>query len=430
MTKSQLNGAPATEWAGGWRVVVAAACGVGTTWHFFQIALGLFIIPMQTDFGWSRSQVAIGPIGGLLSIFFYPFAGMAIDRYGPRRIALLGLTLLSGGLLLFATVPANTLVFYTGVVCLAAIGSISNQMVFSKGVASWFARRFGTAVGLMMSGVTIIGALGIPLIARVISRFGWRAGFVTLALIIAIIGIPANFFWFRSRPVSIEEAPNGGPPPAAGAGIREAFLDRRFWLLAAAIGCAAVPVGGYMTHLQPILVDRGIAALSAASFGSMFVISIGVGRIVVGTLLDRFYPSFVSAAALSVSAVGVILLAYLHPNDNSWLGIAVAISMIGLAQGAESDYVSYFTRRIFGVRNFSRLVGILLMIAGGCMAVGGMIFAALFDHYKDYQLAVRGSAFMFFLAALIFSTIRVPPLPAYGQIETTGMPAGLPVPRQ
>ena len=60
--------------------MAAAGCGVGTTWVFFQITSGLFIIPMQADFGWSRKEVSIGPIGGVLVAIFLPIAGMITEQ--------------------------------------------------------------------------------------------------------------------------------------------------------------------------------------------------------------------------------------------------------------------------------------------------------------------------------------------------------------
>ena len=416
---------PASEWSGGWRPLVAAACGVGTTWHFFQIVSGLFIIPMQAEFGWSRSQVAIGPIVGLISIMFYPFAGVLIDRYGPRRIALWGLTLLCVGFLLFSVVPANRIVFLGIMALFALIGSIGNQMVFAKGLATWFVRRFGTAIGIMMTGVTVTTAIGIPFLARVIAHSGWRAGFITLALIVAVLGIPINVLWFRARPKHLATAADVSTPPV-GVSVREAVRDKRFWLVAAAIGSAAIPIGGFLTHLQPLLIGRGVSALTAASFGSVFVIAIGAGRLVVGSLLDRLYAPFVAAGSLCLSGLGVVLLASLSLHNNPWPVLALAISMIGLAQGAESDYISYFTLRIFGVQNFSKLVGILSMFVGAGMAIGGFVFAAIFDYSKDYHLAVRGSAILFFTAALAFLTLKVPRLPPDVAADMPNLATALP----
>jgi hypothetical protein len=87
--------------------------------------------------------------------------------------------------------------------------------------------------------------------------------------------------------------------------------------------------------------------------------------------------------------------------------VAVLVGLIGLAQGAESDYLSYFTMRIFGIRNFSKLVGMISMAVGGGMAAGGFLFAALYDHYRDYNVAVRIGVALYLIAASLFPLIRV-----------------------
>lgn len=393
------------EWSAGWRVLLAAACGVGTGWHFFQIVSGLFLIPMQTDFGWSRSAASIGPLGGLISIVFYPFAGMLIDRYGPRPIALAGLCLLALGCLILSATPANPVMVYSAVAYLAAAGSISNQIVFARGLATWFVVRFGAAMGMMMTGVTLTTALGIPLLAQVIARFGWRAGFVSLALAIAVIGLPINLVWFRTRSKSHTTGAAARLPMDAG--ITQALQDRRFWLLLTAVGCAAVPIGGFLAHLQAVLIGHHISISGAAGFGSVFVVSIGLGRLIFGALLDRTNPALVASGSLCLAALGAFLLAQLENPLGSPILVAVLVGLIGLAQGAESDYLSYFTLRLFGIRNFSKLVGMISMAVGGGMAIGGFLFAALFDHYRDYNVAVPIGGALYLIAASIFPLISV-----------------------
>jgi MFS family permease len=393
------------EWAAGWHVVLAAACGVGTGWHFFQIVSGLFMIPMQTEFGWSRSAASIGPLGGLISIIFYPFAGMLIDRYGPRPIAIAGLCLLGFGFLILSAMPANPLMVYSAVAYLAAAGSISNQIVFAKGLATWFSSRFGAAIGLMMTGVTLTTALGIPLLAQLIARFGWRAGFVSLAVAIAVIGLPINLVWFRTQ--SNSHTTGAASVLLMDTKVTQALRDRRFWLLLTAVGCAAVPIGGFLAHLQAILIGHHFSISGAASFGSVFVISIGLGRLVFGTILDRTRPAVVASGSLCLAALGAFLLAQLADPLGSPILVAVLVGLIGLAQGAESDYLSYFALRIFGISNFSKLVGLISMAVGGGMAVGGFLFAALFDHYHDYHVAVRIGSALYLIAASIFPLIRI-----------------------
>ena len=397
----------AGEWAGGWRTLAAACCGVGTTWVFFQITSGLFIIPMQADFGWSRKELSIGPIGGLLVAIFLPIAGMVIDRYGARRVAICGLIGLSCGFLMLAEVPARRFVFYTVVVYVSVVGSISNSVVFARGLASWFHRRFGTALGIMMTGISVTTAIGIPLLSKIIASWGWRAGFLLLAGIVGLIGLPVTLLWFRARPP--QDASRGQPFAAPGS-IAGVLRERSFWHLVLATAIAAVPIGGYVSHLQPLLIAEGISGASAAAYGSLFVVAIGIGRLAVGALFDRAHPPIVAATTLGLSALGALIMAYPVVLESTLLLIGVSIAFIGLAQGAESDYLSFFSLRIFGVENFARVAAILAMVASAGMAVGGFAFAAMFDHFGDYHLAVKASSAMYIAAGILFGLIDIKPV--------------------
>jgi predicted MFS family arabinose efflux permease len=397
------------EWASGWRPLVAACAGVGTTWIFFQLTAGLFIIPMQTEFGWSRSAVAVGPLAGLVSMLFYPLAGALIDRYGARPVALCGVTSLAVGFLMLAAVPANRTLFYCVVVFVAIAGAAANPIVFSKGIATWFVNRFGSALGLMMSGVSVTSALGIPLLSAVIAHFGWRVGYLALAGLIALLGLPLTHLWFRARPTAFTAGTQHSRSDA-GVTLREAIRQGQFWLLTAAVAGAAVPIGGFLTHLQPLLAGSGVPRAAAAGFGSVFVLAIGSGRLGGGMLLDRMHPPYVACGLLTLSGLGALVMARIDPGQATWPLLVLAVSMIGLAEGAESDYLAFFSLRLFGTRSFSKIVGILLMGAGAGMALGGLLFAALFDRYHSYAIALRVSVAAYLLAALLFALLKVPPL--------------------
>src|SRR5262245_57845564 len=77
-----------SEWRAGWRVLLSAAVGVGVGTPAVINTAGLFVVPMQQEFGWSRSALAIGPIVGLISSCLSPLGGWLIDRYGARPLAI------------------------------------------------------------------------------------------------------------------------------------------------------------------------------------------------------------------------------------------------------------------------------------------------------------------------------------------------------
>ena len=398
------------EWRDGGRVLFAAAVGVGVGIPALINCASLFIVPMQQEFGWSRSAVAIGPIVGLIYSILNPIGGMVIDRVGARRAAIAGLIVLSALLLALAAVPVQKAVFYSLLILFGVIGTVTNNVVFCKAVATWFRRNAGASVALVLTGVSVMGALTQPVLAQVIANYGWRMGYVMLAAMALLIGLPVVLIWFREQTENAR-LNTAQPGNVEGASLAEAMRDKRFWLIVAAFGSAAVPIGGFVSQMQPLLLGKGFASAAAASLVSVFLVATGIGRIAAGILFDHFRPPVVAALFLGVSALGALLLGTTDATT-SWLAIAFALTLIGLAQGAEGDFIALFVLRIFGVQHFSALFATMAMVAGITFAAGGFLFAAVFDRNGNYTVAVLAAAAVLLLAALIALTVRVPPAAA------------------
>ena len=395
------------EWRRGWRIVLSSATGVGVGIPALINSAGLFVIPMQQEFGWSRSAMAIGPIVGLIYSFLNPLGGAITDRFGARPTAVTGTILLSLALLALAAVPANPIAFYAVLVTLGMIGTITNNVVYCKAVATWFSRNAGTAIALVLSGVSIVGAVMQPLLAVIIERYGWRMGYVALAAMTLCIGLPMVLIWFRERP-GHARARAGSVDNIPGASLREAFHDKRFWLIVCAFGGAALPIGGFVNQLQPLLINSGYPPAAAAVLVSVFLLATGAGRLSAGFLFDRCPPAIVAAAFLALSAIGALLLGLSDLQTAPWIVVASAVTLVGLAQGAEGDFIALFALRIFGLRYFSTLFATIATAAGIGFAIGGLAFATIFDQSGSYGIAVISSSLVLFFTAMIALMIKVP----------------------
>ena len=116
----------------------------------------MFLVPLVTEFQWSRALTA-----GALSVSTVvqgvsaPAAGALCDRVGPRRVILGGVLLVGAAAVLMATIRAPwQLYLYTGV--LGALGIVALGWV-PMGVllARRFAARRGRMMGLAFSGVVL-----------------------------------------------------------------------------------------------------------------------------------------------------------------------------------------------------------------------------------------------------------------------------------
>jgi predicted MFS family arabinose efflux permease len=136
-------------------------------------------------------------------------------------------------------------------------------------------------------------------------------------------------------------------------------------------------------------------------------VSVGVGRIANGIALDRLNPPLVIASTLVLAGAGALMLYVLNLPSTGNAAIAIAIALLGLAQGAEGDYIMFFSMRLFGLQNFSRVVSIQSMVIGVGMALGGLVFAKVFDVFGSYRPAILGSALLYTVGAIIFGSIRM-----------------------
>src|SRR5690606_38106125 len=63
----------------------------------------------------------------------------------------------------------------------------------------------------------------------------------------------------------------------------------RFWVLTMGLSLVVVGVVGMLTNTVPLLVERGVAPTTAASIFSVIGVSLIVGRMVAGYLIDRLW---------------------------------------------------------------------------------------------------------------------------------------------
>jgi predicted MFS family arabinose efflux permease len=401
------NVKPATrmgEWAAGWRTLTAAFFAASVGWNFANIAASIFIKPMQAEFGWTRTQLSFGPLAGLLVALLMPLTGLLLDRWGSRRVVTTGLVAIAAGFALFARMPVNHTIFVICTIYLGIAGAISNSVVMGRGVAPWFPQNLGTAIAIMMTGASVSVATAVPLLARVIAHFGWRSGFVVLTAATLTIGLPLVLLWFREPAAPLQGGRNVSQQRDS---MRAIAATTQFWQLTIACAAAALPIGGFIGHLMTLLSDRGLTVGAAAWVGSLFAISVGLGRIANGLALDRLYPPLVAACTLLLAATGALLLYVSNSPTAAGAEIAVPIALLGLAQGAEGDYIMFFSMRIFGLRNLSRVLSIQSMTIGVGMALGGLAFAKVFDIFGSYRPAILSSALLYTVGAIVFGTIRM-----------------------
>lgn len=396
--RSNQAGQPA-EWPRGWPIVFAASAGYGMSGGLFSLTAGLFINPIRYEFGWTMSQVAIAPYVHLLIALMMPMGGVIINKVGPRPVAIFGVLLFAAGYLALATLPLSLVLLYSIVGCLGLMGPSVNAGPYLRVVATWFRRHVGMAFGITTAGTAFAGIFLLPVVAAVITRSGWRGGYFALATLLLCVALPILLLLLREQHHG--RAQPSERVPVGGSSLCQTLTSGRFWLFVSAIGFAAIPVGVYITHLQPILQNAGFSVATGAAYGSLFALAIGVGRIGGGMLVDRFWSFGIAAGAIGLGAVGCLIFTAVTPTTPIWL-TAVAIILVGLAYGGEIDFGAYFTLELFGFESFDRIFGCVALVMGVSIAIGGIFGSALFDIANSYRAIGPLTALCFAMSSLGF----------------------------
>ncbi|WP_179197453.1 MFS transporter [Caballeronia sordidicola] len=371
---------PTSEWRAGWPVLLISMIAYGNGMGMFLLSSSSFIKPVKDAFGWSTGQAVIAPITSITMAILFPFVGRLIDRWGARPFAIGGLIGLVACYLALGLCPAN-IVIYRGLALLAGLCLVAcGPITFARGVGSWFVANRGTALGILISGLSLGGVLGIPLVGFLIQNYGWRKAYFGLAASIVFIALPLVITFFRER----GEAPNSTTKPVHGNSLNETLKDSRFWLLLASFIFAALPIGVFSNHLVPILTGRGFPLPQAVSLGAIFAGSIGIARIGIGILVDRLRDYIVAGSCIIAAGLGAFAL--FHPIGRFVLEQAQAmIFLLGLAYGAEGDLAAYFTLKLFGLKAFSAIMGCLAAAIGLGTAVGGVLGSLVADRAGSYD---------------------------------------------
>ena len=387
----------------GWRVVLAACLGVMAGFgSLFVYTFSVFVKPLTAEFGWNREAISSGfAIAAVTLGLCSPLLGRWIDRFGPRRIILICMTVYGCAIASLSLLRSGLGQFYVTCFVLGVVGNGAAHLAYSRSISTWFQRRLGMALAFVMVGAGL-GAMILPVVAQaIISRSGWRAAYGSLGGLALVLGLPLSWRYIRERGIIGRES---APVPHPGMTWQQGLRSFVFWIITVILFVSSISMNGAITHLSALLTDRGLSAGDAALCASTLGGSSLLGRTVVGWLLDRFFGPRVAFVINLVTALGIFLLA----RASSFPAGCLAAGLIGIGAGGEAAITPYLLTRYFGLRAFSTLYGFTWTFYAAAGAIGPVILGHAFDATGSY-----GSLLVLLAAALGLAAATNLLLPRY-----------------
>ncbi|MDQ5850194.1 MAG: MFS transporter [Pseudomonadota bacterium] len=368
----------------------------------------VFLLPLEREFGWTRSQLTgVYSVYLLVNGFTAPLVGMLFDRLGPRWVYAAGIACL-GAAFFLAGGLVSLWQFYLFVGVLVGLAVSLNGMVPGSALlARWYRERLSSAIGIAFSAVGVGTLIFVPLAQYLVAEHGWRLAYRILGTFLLCL-VPVVIFALPWRTFTAGSPERRVKAKGEGAGwtLRSALRTPVYWGLTQVFFFTAAGMFSVIVQLVAFFIDAGFSPLTAASaYGALGMMS-AMSVMGSGFLSDRFgYRQTVSASFLgTATGMGLLLLIATWP---SYLVLLLFVPVFGLCMGVRGPIVSSVSAKYFGGSQVATIYGGIYASNAIGAAFGSFLGGVLHDLSGGYHLG-----FVFALACIVLAALPFWSVPA------------------
>ena len=396
--------------------------GVGFVANMLNGALlfhsfGAYVVLLQAEFGWSRTSFSLAfALMRVESGLLGPVEGWAIDRFGPRAIMRVGVTVFALGLLLLSRVD-SLLLFYAAFLLMALGSALGAFLPISVAVVNWFNRRRATALTILSLGFSA-GGLVQPGVVAGLETLGWRQMSVVSAVIVLAVGLPLTQL-VRHRPEDHGYLPDGESAEALAARpptdevdftARQALRTSAFWMLALGHSASLLVFGAVSVHFVAHA-KEGVGLSLGAAAGAITVMTLAMvaGQLLFGGFIgDRVNKRFVLVIAMIVNAIGLLVLAF---ASTLWMVLLFAV-LNGAAMGTRGPLIQALRAEYFGRKSFGTIMGFSSLVMMFGIVTGPLVAGLSYDVLGEYRPGFLALAALSAVGTLCFVFAKPPAPPS------------------
>ena len=386
--------------------------------------------PLSDELGFARETTAIvSSVSRLVSGIESMIVGYIVDRFGPKRIIMLGLGIFSLSLMLMWFVHP----FWSFLVVWGLMGGSGSVLCWStpveKAITNWFVKKRGLAMGIRW---LLSGMLLLPFITFIINNAGWRWACVIGGATMLCVGMPLAYFCIRDkRPEYYGLLPDGAKPKEnvsetgqmVQTGVnyasevdeveftaRQAFATPTYWVMVVAQAIYGASYNAISVHMIPFLTDTGISTTVAAgmitvtgifTLGLRFAGGVVIDRVPVKSIRFIFGAAYFTQAGVDSHTAGDEHGMAVYILASYYMGFGMSLTLQSFIWGR------YFGRKAFGsIRGFSSIVMIPLAF------ISPIYTGWVFDRTGSYADAWKLLAGTCILAGVLMFSARPPKAPA------------------
>ena len=378
-------------------IIIAIAAVMHMAGGSIRQAFGVLVVPLQDNMGWSPAAVTLAySIASLVGASLAPISGMATDRFGSRKVIMVGILFFFFGAMITGAATRIWHIWVSYGICLGVAQACFNVPILTA-ATYWFRKRLGIGIGLLQASHGLGPAVLAILVSVLIATVEWKAAFWILGVAGASIMLTLMIF-FRSRPSDIGCRPYGAPATEPIPKMRDPVADRlrskafrlsmqgtsAFWKLVSVhfLGCTGHAI--VIVYIIPIAMAEGIDAVPAAGlFSTLAAVSV-VTRFTTPVAAEYLGAKRTMAVMFVAQGLPLLMLFWTHELWQFYLFAVV----FGIGYGGEGSAFPIINRQYFGRGPMGRSFGWQQAGAGMGMALGGWIGGALFALSGSYDITI------------------------------------------
>lgn len=369
------------------RVLAVLCLTEVVSWGVLYYAFPVLAPSMAADTGWSPSALTAAFSAGLVvaGLVGIP-VGRLLDRWGPRAVMTAGSVLAVPAVVGIATSPSYGWFLASWLLGGIAMAGVLYQPAFAALTRWWGDRRVAGLTALtLVAGLS--STVFAPLTAALVARMDWRQSYLVLAVVLAVVTIPAHALGLRGRWPRV-----GHDPATAVAHPGPVARSQAFVLLTVAMTLAAFSVYAVLINLVPLLLERGLdtgtAALALGLGGAGQVAGrLLYGRIAAATGVRARTALLIGACAATTGVLAAV------PGPAALL-VTVSI-VVGAGRGLFTLLQATAVSDRWGAAHYGRLSGLLAapaMIAAAVAPWAGAALAGVLGSYPAVFGVLAGVA--------------------------------------
>jgi len=296
-------------------------------------------------------------------------------------ILIICMAILAGSTALLSTAGNIILMYVFSALRGLSAGTIG--MVFVTTVINhWFNKNTALMTSIAMGFSGIASAVLSPILSSIIQSSGWRVGYLVAAIMTVIFILPSILL------------PIGLTPEAAGT---EAYGEKTeknvsetkteapkvtlsLFLLAAVSAVIAAYMTSMPQHFPGLVSSLSMNTAVGASMLSVCMLANTGGKIVLGTMIDRFGTKISLTIYGVLVAVGIVCTWLIHTPP----AMTVGAVLFGLSYGMAAVGTAIMTRDIFTDANYGNVYPKISLCTTVANAVGSSLIGFLFDMSGSY----------------------------------------------